>query len=69
VKSGAQDEIIGRLNAAVNTALAKQKVRRSFASLGYEPAGGTPAEFGALIASQVAYWAKIVKDSGIKMPQ
>ena len=26
------------------------------------PAGGTPAEFGNLITSQVAYWGKVVKD-------
>src|SRR5262249_36283875 len=69
VKAGAPHEAIGRLNAAVNKALAKQKVRDAFASLGYEPAGGTPADLGRLIASEVAYWAKIVKDSGIKMPQ
>jgi tripartite-type tricarboxylate transporter receptor subunit TctC len=36
--------------------------------LGYEPAGGTPDALGSLISSQVTYWTKVVKDSGIRMP-
>ena len=34
-----------------------------------EPAGGTPAEFGTFLGSQLAHWGKVVKDSGIKMHQ
>jgi tripartite-type tricarboxylate transporter receptor subunit TctC len=44
-------------------------VREALARVGAESAGGTSAEFGELITSQVAYWDKIVKDSGIKMQQ
>jgi tripartite-type tricarboxylate transporter receptor subunit TctC len=32
-----------------------------------EPAGGTPAEFGSFLQSQIVHWGKVVKDSGIKM--
>jgi tripartite-type tricarboxylate transporter receptor subunit TctC len=63
VKTGTPDETIRRLNAAVNKVLAKQKTRDAFARLGYEPAGGTSAELGKLLASQLAYWAKVVKDA------
>jgi hypothetical protein len=38
-------------------------------SLGAEPAGGSPAEFGQFISSQLAYCGKVVKDSGMKMHQ
>ena len=69
VKTGTPGEIIERLNAAVNKALAKQKIRDALGRLGYEPAGGTSAELGNLLASQLVYWTKTVKDSGIKMPQ
>jgi tripartite-type tricarboxylate transporter receptor subunit TctC len=69
VKSGTPNDVVTRLNAAVNKALKTQKVRDAFARVGAEPAGGTPAEFGDLITSQVAYWGKVVKDSGIKMQQ
>jgi tripartite-type tricarboxylate transporter receptor subunit TctC len=69
VKSGTPNEAVTRLNAAINTALGKPKVREAFARIGAEPAGGTPAAYGDLVKSQVAHWAKVVKDSGIKMGQ
>jgi tripartite-type tricarboxylate transporter receptor subunit TctC len=69
VKAGTSAENIARLNVAVNKALAKQKVRDALGQLGYEPAGGTSAALGSLIRSQLAYWTKVVKDSGIQMPR
>ena len=69
VKSGTPHEIVARVNAAINKALEKASVREAFARVGAEPAGGTPVEFGDLVKSQVAHWAKVVKDSGIKMQQ
>jgi tripartite-type tricarboxylate transporter receptor subunit TctC len=69
VKAGAPDDAIRHLKGAVNQAIARPKVRDAFARLGYDAAGGSPAELGQLIASQVAYWGRIVKDADIKMPQ
>ena len=69
VKSGTPNEIVKRLNEAMNRALAKQKVRDAFANIGAEPVGGTPAEFGFFIKSQLEHWGKVIRDSGIKMPQ
>ncbi len=69
VKSGTPKDIVARLNEAINKALRKPKVRDAFATLGATPAGGTPAEFGKLIQTQIAYWSSIVTESGIKMPQ
>jgi tripartite-type tricarboxylate transporter receptor subunit TctC len=69
VKSGTPDDITARLNAAVNKALAKPKVREAIAKLGAEPAGGTATEFGALVKGQVAHWGRVVRESGIKLPQ
>jgi tripartite-type tricarboxylate transporter receptor subunit TctC len=67
VKSGTPDQVVTRLNGAINKALTKPKVREAFARLGAEPAGGTPAAYGDLVKSQTAHWAKVVKDSGIKI--
>jgi len=53
----------------MNKALQTPKVREALANLGAVPAGGTSAEFGALISQQIAHWGKVVKDSGIKMPE
>jgi tripartite-type tricarboxylate transporter receptor subunit TctC len=69
VKSRTPDDVIGRLNAAVNKALSKPKVQDAFIKLGAEAAGGTPADFGALVRAQVTHWGKVVKDAGIKMQQ
>src|SRR5262249_31749315 len=68
VKSGTSSEIVTRLNESMNKALLRPQVREAFANLGAVPAGGTPAEFGTLIRSQVAYWGEIVKEAGIKLP-
>jgi len=67
VKSGTPDAIVTRLNEAINKALAKPAVREAFAKIAAEPAGGSPAEFGAHIKSQIAHWGKVVKDAGIKI--
>ena len=69
VKTGTPNDMIARLNAAVNSTLATEKVRRAFANLGAEPVGGTAAEFGAFVSSQIAHWGSVVRESGTKMPR
>jgi tripartite-type tricarboxylate transporter receptor subunit TctC len=69
VRSGTASDVITRLNQAANTVLAKQKIHDAFAKLGAEPVGGTPAEFETFVRSQVAYWGKVVRESGITMPR
>jgi tripartite-type tricarboxylate transporter receptor subunit TctC len=67
VKSGTPNEIVVRLNDALNKALAKPRIREALAKLAAEPAGGSPAEFGTFVKAQLAYWSKVVKESGMKM--
>ena len=69
MKNGTSDEIVARLNQAVNKTLTKPKVREAIAELGAEPVGGTPSEFDAAVKTEIAHWTKIVKESGIKMRQ
>jgi len=69
VKAGTPSEIVVRLNTAINKALASSSVHEAFAKLGAEPVGGTPEAFGAHFNSELSHWAKVVKDSGIKMQQ
>ena len=52
---------IDRLNSAVNTAIRPPDIREKLASVGVEAAESTPAQFGELIASDIAKWEKIVK--------
>lgn len=67
VKTGTPNDIVVRLNEAMNKALAKPRVRDAIEKMAAVPAGGSPAEFGTFLSSEIAHWGKVVKDSGIKM--
>jgi tripartite-type tricarboxylate transporter receptor subunit TctC len=69
VKTGTPPEIVVRLNQALNSALAKPRVRAAIEKMAAEPAGGTPDEFGKFLRAQIAHWAKVVKGANIKMHQ
>ena len=69
VKTGTPNDVVVQLNGAMNKALAKPNVRTAIEKMAAEPAGGTPAEFGRFLGSQLAHWGKVVKESGIKMHQ
>jgi len=69
VKNGTPTEVVLKLNAAINKALSKPKVREALGKLGADPAGGTPSEFGTFFNAQIAHWSRIVNESGVKMPQ
>ena len=66
-KAGTPPDAISRLNAAANKVLKDPKVAEAFEKVGSEVAGGTPQELGDLIKSQVALWAKVVSDAGLKI--
>ena len=59
--------ITGRLNAELLKVIAAPDVKERMSGLGMEVAGGTPEEFGALVKSDIAKWAKVIRDAGIKM--
>jgi tripartite-type tricarboxylate transporter receptor subunit TctC len=68
-KRGTPAEITSQLNAAINKVLAAPKIRDSLEKIGAFPVGGTPAEFGRDIGSDISRWEKIVRDADIKLPQ
>jgi tripartite-type tricarboxylate transporter receptor subunit TctC len=69
VRNGTPDKIVTRLNEALNRVLAREKVREALARIGAEAVGGSPAEFGTFSKAEITRWAKVVKDSGIKIRQ
>ncbi|MCU0898430.1 MAG: tripartite tricarboxylate transporter substrate binding protein [Burkholderiales bacterium] len=56
--------IVERLNQEIVKAINSPEVRARLEAEGAEPVGNTPAEFAAFIRSELALWAKVVKESG-----
>jgi tripartite-type tricarboxylate transporter receptor subunit TctC len=59
-------DVIATLNREMNAGLADSKLKPRMAEIGGTTLGGTPAEFGKLIADETAKWGKVVKFSGAK---
>jgi tripartite-type tricarboxylate transporter receptor subunit TctC len=59
-------EIVGRINAEVNAALADARFRARIADLGGVVRTGSPADFGRIVAEETEKWAKVVKFAGAK---
>lgn len=64
--AGTPPDIVAKLNAAVQKAIARPEVKERFATLGVEPLGGTPDEFAAFIRDDFAKWTQVIKDGNIK---
>lgn len=64
--AGMPADVVTRLNEAFNKVMAMPAVRDKLVGGGLEPVGGTPAEFGRFIASEIAKWTKTAKDVGAK---
>jgi tripartite-type tricarboxylate transporter receptor subunit TctC len=64
---GTPAEIIAKVNAETNRALADPQMQARLAQLGGRPIAGTPADFGRVIAAETAKWAKVVISSGAKV--
>jgi tripartite-type tricarboxylate transporter receptor subunit TctC len=65
--AGLQPAVLARLNAAVNEAIRAPIFVERFASIGDEPAGGTPEDFAATIRRDSARWGEVVRRSGAKI--
>src|SRR5256714_4601644 len=65
--AGTPQPIIGKLNAALNAALAEEEVRARIVADGAEPLSTTPAEYAADIDREETQWSAIVKMSGARV--
>jgi tripartite-type tricarboxylate transporter receptor subunit TctC len=65
--AGVPREAIARLNAEINKVLKLPDVRDRFATLGADPVGGTPDQFGAYIKSEVGKFARLARERGLKL--
>ncbi|WP_020201121.1 MULTISPECIES: tripartite tricarboxylate transporter substrate binding protein [Cupriavidus] len=65
--AGTPRDIVKQLNAAVNTALQSPDLKEKFGTQGVEIDPKTPEAFGAMIRSESAKWAAVVKKADVKL--
>jgi tripartite-type tricarboxylate transporter receptor subunit TctC len=59
-------EIVARLNAELNKAMADPGVKKKLEDMGTVVVGGTPEQFGAFIKAETDKWAEVIRKSNIK---
>jgi tripartite-type tricarboxylate transporter receptor subunit TctC len=64
--AGTPAPVIDKLHRETVRVLALPDIRRKFEELGLDAVGNTPAEFAALVKAELPYWAKVIKEAGIK---
>lgn len=67
VPAGTPPEIIGRLNAEITKILKQPQVREKLLSLGGEPVGNTPGEFGDFFRNEVEKWGKVIRAGNMQI--
>jgi tripartite-type tricarboxylate transporter receptor subunit TctC len=64
--TGTPAEIIALINREVNAVLLMPEVREKLAEQGIEVSGSTPDALASTVKSEIAKWAKVIKDGNIK---
>ena len=67
VPTGTPKDITAKLNSELVRILNTQEVKDRFAALGVEAVPSTQAQFGQTINTEIAKFAKLIKDVGIKI--
>ena len=60
-------EVVARLNAEMNKALATPDVQKRLTEIAFDIAGGTPEQFADLMRQQAGKYAALIKKIGIKL--
>ncbi len=64
--AGTPKALVDRLHAAVDATVRSPDVAKRFVELGADPQFGTPAEFAAYVADDLAKWARLAKEAGLR---
>jgi tripartite-type tricarboxylate transporter receptor subunit TctC len=65
--AGTPRSVIERVNADAARALKQSDVRERLSGLGLVPGGGTVSEFNAFFRNEVARWAKVSSEAGVRI--
>jgi tripartite-type tricarboxylate transporter receptor subunit TctC len=61
------DAITRRLNQEITRVISRPDVKEKLLNAGFEPVGGSPEEFAAVLKSEIAGGAKVIQAAGIKV--
>ena len=64
--AGIPKDVVSRLNKEISAALDSPDMKQSFATQGAEPTKYTPEELGAFVKSQLARYARMIKELAIR---
>ncbi len=64
--AGTPREIVARLHAETARALALQDIKSHYANMGMTAVSSTPEQFSIYVQDEIARWAKIVREAGIR---
>jgi tripartite-type tricarboxylate transporter receptor subunit TctC len=64
--AGTSPAVVDKIQRDAVTILSLPELRKKLDELGLEPNGNTPAEFAAVIKSEISQWAMVIKEAGIK---
>jgi tripartite-type tricarboxylate transporter receptor subunit TctC len=65
--AGTPRDVIAKLNGAFAKVLADPAIKQRLSESGFEPQSSTPEEFAAYMKSEIAKWAKVIRDSNISL--
>jgi tripartite-type tricarboxylate transporter receptor subunit TctC len=63
--AGTPREIIDKVHAEIARALTRAEVKKRLETDGADPISMTPAEFAALIKSEIARWGRVIREAAI----
>jgi tripartite-type tricarboxylate transporter receptor subunit TctC len=65
--AGTPPEIVDKIYHETVKDLAMPDVRKAMEQQGLDIIGNTPTEFAAVLAREIPAWAKVIKETGIKI--
>jgi tripartite-type tricarboxylate transporter receptor subunit TctC len=69
VPTGTPKEIVDQLYREIARIVQLPEVKERLAAIGFTPVGNTPEELAAQIKRDIARWAKVIREAGIKQIQ
>lgn len=69
VPQNTSNDVVRKLHTEVTEALKIPEIRSRQLEQGYEPVGNSPEEFAQYVRDEIAKYAKLIKDTGIRLEQ